>query len=128
MRLVGVFALTWDQPPGAVLAKCGFGASTARLSGVELAFNVTVDGDRDDPAPIWHWGGLCGFGTRSLIEIGGPASTWPPAQPPRTRHLAERILSRVPAHSDPTPPLQLGWAGTRAGTSRATGDLVTGRG
>jgi hypothetical protein len=52
----------WDQPPGAVLAKCDFGGRTGRLAGLELAFNVTVDADRDDPAAIWHWDGLYGLG------------------------------------------------------------------
>jgi hypothetical protein len=52
----------WNQPPGVVLAKCGFGAGTGRLTGLELAFNLTVDGDRDDPAAIWHWDGLYGLG------------------------------------------------------------------
>jgi hypothetical protein len=52
----------WNQPPGLILAKCGFGGGTGRLAGFELAVDVTVDGDPDDPAAVWHWDGVYGFG------------------------------------------------------------------
>jgi hypothetical protein len=42
----------WNQPPGSVLAKCGFADGTGRLTGFELAVDVTVDGDPDDPAAV----------------------------------------------------------------------------
>ena len=51
----------WDQPQGEVLAKCGFATGTGRLSGLELAFDVTFDGDPGDPAAVWHWDGFYGF-------------------------------------------------------------------
>jgi hypothetical protein len=51
----------WNQPPGPVLAKCAFGAGTGRLTGFELAVDVTLEGDPDDPASVWHWDGIYGF-------------------------------------------------------------------
>jgi hypothetical protein len=51
----------WNQPPGSVLAKCTFGAGTGRLTGFDLVVAVTVVGDPDDPASVWHWDGTYGF-------------------------------------------------------------------
>ena len=52
----------WNQPPGAVLAKCTFAEGTGSLDRFRLDVDVTVVGDPDDPASIWHWDGTYRFG------------------------------------------------------------------
>jgi hypothetical protein len=51
----------WNQPAGTVLAKCTFGAGTGSLARFHLAVDVTVVGDANDPASVWHWDGTYGF-------------------------------------------------------------------
>jgi hypothetical protein len=52
----------WNQAPGAVLAKCTFGAGTGSLERLHLDIDVTVVGDPNDAASVWHWDGTYWFG------------------------------------------------------------------
>jgi hypothetical protein len=52
----------WNQPPGLVLAKYSFGTGTGSLERFHLDINVTVVGDPDDAASVWHWDGTYSFG------------------------------------------------------------------
>jgi hypothetical protein len=52
----------WNQPPGSVLAKCTFEAGTGSLARFNLEIDVTVIGDPNDAASVWHWDGTYSFG------------------------------------------------------------------
>jgi hypothetical protein len=52
----------WNQPPGAVLAKCTFQTGTGELSRFNLVVDVTVTGDPASPDAIWHWDGTYSLG------------------------------------------------------------------
>jgi hypothetical protein len=52
----------WKQPSGGVLAKCTFGKGTGSLARFNLEVDVTVVGDPNDPASVWHWDGTYSFG------------------------------------------------------------------
>lgn len=54
----------WNQPPGAVLAKCTFGEGTGSLERFHLDIDVTVVGDPNDAASVWHWDGTYSFANR----------------------------------------------------------------
>jgi hypothetical protein len=54
----------WNQPPGAVLAKCTFGEGTGSLERFHLDIDVTVVGDPNDAAAVWHWDGTYSFDNR----------------------------------------------------------------
>lgn len=47
----------WNQPPGAVMAKCTFQSGTGELSKFNLVVDVTVTGDQACPDAVWHWDG-----------------------------------------------------------------------
>ena len=55
----------WFQPAGPVLAKCTFDGGTGRLTQFHLTVDVTVTGDPNDSASVWHWDGVYAFGSDS---------------------------------------------------------------
>lgn len=61
----------WNHPEGPILARCTFDEGTGAFAGFHLSVDVTVVGDADDPASVWHWDGTYAYADDSVLASAG---------------------------------------------------------